>query len=88
VDSRCISSTTSTRRGTRFTPPRLYDLALNLHWIAGDFEVLACADVRMFLALQKESPLGVPTQSAHPGTPPSFDGVLPCAVVLPVLSET
>jgi len=37
----------------------------------------------LFLALQKESPLGVPTQSAHPGTPPSFDGVLPCAVVLP-----
>ena len=68
----------------------MYDLALNLRWIAGDFDVLACADdVRMlFLALQKESPLGVPTQSAHPGTPPSFDGVLPCAVVLPVLSET
>jgi len=79
VDSRCISSTTSTRRGTRSTQPRLYDLALNLRWIADGFDVLARADVRiLFPPWQKESPLGVPTQSAHPGTPPSLCGVLSC----------
>jgi hypothetical protein len=38
--------------------------------------LLASAYLGIFvLAVQKESPLGVPTQSAHPGTPPLFTGV-------------
>jgi hypothetical protein len=46
-------------------------VALNLRWLAHGFEVSARADVRiLFPPSQKESPLGVPTQSAHPGTPP------------------
>ena len=39
------------------------------------------------LALQKESPLGVPTQSAHPGTLPLFTGVTFAASVITCLSR-
>jgi hypothetical protein len=37
------------------------------------------------LAFQKESPLGVPTQSAHPGTPPLFTGVTFVSAVITCL---
>ena len=53
--------------------------------MADDFGcfLLASANLGIFvLALQKESPLGVPTQSAHPGTLSLFTGVTPLLLLL------
>jgi hypothetical protein len=50
--------------------------------------LLSSANLGIFLlALQKESPLGVPTQSAHPGTPPLFTGITFVSAVVTCLSR-
>ena len=89
ADLRCISSTTSTRRGIRSTPRSVYQPALKFLWMANDFGcyLLGSVTLGIFVLALQESPLGVPTQYAHPGTLPLFTGVTFAASVITYLSR-